>query len=359
MQIRAAVLVSVGVVLAGCSFGESGGSGGGGGDGGGGGSDQADAAPGGPDDQADGGAPAEPVRFVVMGDTGEGNEAQRQVAIRIRDLCAAEGCELVLLLGDNIYDDGVASVDDPQWLTKFEEPYADIDLPFYAVLGNHDYGGELLSIDLPGIGNEWHKGPIEVAYTDQSDKWRMPATFYTLRVGNVGIIALDTNSILWDNRDHGDQREWYPQALAELDGAEWIVVAGHHPYRSNGTHGNAGQYDAPELGGIELPNPLPIQNGGEIKAFFEEVVCGTADVVLAGHDHSRQWLDEPDALCGAELIISGAGAKTTEIRDRGNAARFEDASEAGFLFIEVEGNQLRGQFYDAEGNLDFEHVVTR
>ena len=49
------------------------------------------------------------------------------------------GFGFVVLLGDNFYEDGVASVDDPQWQTKFEDPYANIDLPFYAVLGNHDH----------------------------------------------------------------------------------------------------------------------------------------------------------------------------------------------------------------------------
>lgn len=311
----------------------------------------------GDDDPAADAAP-EAVRFVVMGDTGEGNEAQAQVGRAIADLCAAEGCEFVLLLGDNIYDDGVGSVDDPQWQTKFEEPYEPVDLPFYAVLGNHDYGGQLV-IDMPGIGNEWDKGPIEVAYTEHSDKWRMPATHYTLRFGNVGIIALDTNSILWGNTDHGDQRAWWPTALAEIEGADWIIAAGHHPYRSNGTHGDAGAYDAPELGGVVLPNPLPIQNGAAMKSFFDEVVCGAVDVYFAGHDHSRQWLDEPEALCGAELIVSGAGAKVTEIQDRGNAAFYEDASEAGFLYVVIEGRTMRGQFYDGEGNLDFERTVTK
>jgi tartrate-resistant acid phosphatase type 5 len=299
------------------------------------------------------------VRFIAMGDTGEGNQAQRDVAIAIRDLCAQEGCDFVLLLGDNIYDAGVDGVDDAQWQEKFEIPYMDVDLPFYAVLGNHDYGGEIIGIDVGGLGNEWPLAAHEVAYSDVSGKWRMPDTHYTIRQEHVGILALDTNSALWSNTDWGDQREWFPTALAELEGTTWTIAAGHHPYRSNGTHGNAGNYDAPEIGGIPIPNPLPIQNGEEMKTFYEEVVCGHIDMLLTGHDHSRQWLDEPEALCGAELIVSGAGAKTTEIIDRGNVAFFEDASEEGFLYVEIVGNTLRGQIYDAAGNLDFERVITK
>ena len=324
---------------------------GGGGDDDGGGEDAA-----GPPPDASG---PRPVRFVVVGDTGEGNEAQRQVGAAMKTVCdAAGGCDFALLLGDNIYSDGVISVQDDQWRTKFEEPYAALQMPFYAVLGNHDYGGQLI-IDAPGVGNEWDKGPIEVAYTDVSDKWVMPDTHYTFSVGNVGIIALDTNSILWNNTMYGDQRAWYPSALAAVADADWTLVAGHHPYRSNGSHGNAGNYDAPELFGIPIPNPLPIVGGGDFKRFMDEVVCGTADIVLAGHDHNRQWLDEPNALCGAELIVSGAGAKTTDYRDRGNATWFQNHDEEGFLFVEVVGKRLTGRFYGKDGGMDFERVLTK
>lgn len=307
----------------------------------------------------DGPPPPTPVRFVILGDTGEGNTAQYEVAAAMKQVCdAAGGCDFALLLGDNIYDDGVASVTDPQWQTKFELPYAVIDFPIYAVLGNHDYGGQLI-IDAPGVGNEWDKGPIEVAYTDHSDKWVMPDTHYTLVVENVGIIAADTNSILWNNREHGDQRAWYPTALMEVDGADWKFFAGHHMYLSNGQHGNAGNYDAPELFGIPIPNPLPIVGGADMKRFFDEVVCGTVDLVVSGHDHNRQWLNEPEALCGAELIVSGAGAKLTDFQDRGNDAHWQDDQEEGFLFVEVVGKRLTGRFYGKDGGLDFERVLTK
>ena len=48
-----------------------------------------------------------------------------------------------ILLGDNIYDDGVHSIDDPQWEEKFEGPYRNIDMPFYPVLGNHEQDAQI------------------------------------------------------------------------------------------------------------------------------------------------------------------------------------------------------------------------
>lgn len=306
-------------------------------------------------------APPEPVtrtRFIVIGDTGKGNAAQREVAVVMRDLCAARGCDFVLMLGDNIYDAGVDSVTDPQWQTKFEEPYHDVDLPFYVALGNHDYGGKLI-IDAPGIGNEFERGKIEVEYSMVSEKWNMPDTHYTFSWNHVGFVVLDTNAIIWSNTVYGDQATWLPNAMMEVAGKDWVFVAGHHPYRSNGTHGNAGDYDAPELAGIPIPNPIPIQDGEAVKDFFDAHVCGLGQIYFSGHDHSRQWLDEPGALCGTQMIVSGAGASTTEIRDRGNTAFFEDAAKEGFMYVDIDGDTFTGEFWNIDGVMDYTRTFTR
>ena len=59
--------------------------------------------------------PPKLVRFITLGDTGKGNADQRRVAVAARDLCAARGCDFALLLGDNIYEEGVETIDDPIW----------------------------------------------------------------------------------------------------------------------------------------------------------------------------------------------------------------------------------------------------
>src|SRR5688572_3744110 len=86
------------------------------------------------------GGSGERLRFVVLGDGGEGNDAQYLVGQAMAGVCAELGCDFALYLGDNFYDTGVESVDDEQFQTKFEMPYADCDFPCYVVLGNHDYG---------------------------------------------------------------------------------------------------------------------------------------------------------------------------------------------------------------------------
>jgi hypothetical protein len=209
------------------------------------------------------------------------------------------------------------------------------------------------------VGNEFGKGPVEVAYSERSTKWIMPATHYTVVEKNVGFVMLDTNSLLWSSVANGDQRAWYPSALAEVAEADWVIAAGHHPYRSNGAHGNAGNYEGVDTGTVVVANPVPILNGNMVQRFFDEVVCGTVDVYFAGHDHNRQWLDENDALCGAELIVSGAGSKVKALKDRGNDVHYSDGTTEGFMYVLIEGNTFTGQFLDKTGALNFERTITR
>ena len=129
----------------------------------------------------------------------------------------------------------------------------------------------------------------------------------------------------------------------------WKIGFGHHPYISNGRHGNAGSYEGMDWG-------FDAWNGGYVKDFMDDYVCGKIDVYFSGHDHNRQWL-EP--TCGTDFIVSGAGAKPTDLENRGNPTFFEDEQEEGFIWIEIQDNCLYGEFYDFEGNLDFSHQICK
>ena len=304
------------------------------------GSSDDDAGAPGPNDP---GTPAKVVRFVAMGDTGTGSNGQIKVGNTISAFCKARGCDLVTLLGDNIYDSGASSVDDPIWQTHFEAPYAAIDLDFYAVLGNHDYGHG-------GAGTDFGKGQNEIAYTAKSTKWKMPAAYYhhvpPTGGGAVELFALDTNMAMFDQ--HSKQKQDMAGWIAAST-AEWKIALGHHPYKSNGPHGNAGNYDA--RAGISLP----IVNGKTVKEYLDDTICGKVDLYLCGHDHSRQWLNE--SCKGTELAVSGAGAKATELPGK-NATLFQSL-ELGFLYIVIEGKKLTAEFIDENGQTEFTHTITK
>ena len=134
-------------------------------------------------------APA--LAFTVIGDWGrQGHDEQRTVADAMGRSAELRRSAWTLSLGDNFYYNGVASVDDPQWQTSFEQVYAAPALrntPWWGVLGNHDYRGNVQA---------------QLDYGAQRDaRWRMPGRYYArserLADGtSCDLFFIDTNPFL-------------------------------------------------------------------------------------------------------------------------------------------------------------------
>ncbi|MZR62539.1 metallophosphoesterase [Alcanivorax sp. DP30] len=309
-----------------------------------------------PDGGNEGVNPPAALRFVVIGDSGSGSAGQYAVGEAIALVCenkdeffddmAFPGCDLVVGLGDNIYESGVTSVDDPQFEEKFEKPFEPVQLPFYMVLGNHDntayVGGD-------GAGNARGEFQVDYTYFDGklSSRWNMPDRYYQHSAGTtttnprplVDFFALDSNPIAGGFADpdlayayhtYGiDQRNWAVNALGSSD-AVFKIAMSHHPYLSNGSHGNAGNYDG-------VPGELlPVLAGERWKAFMEEAVCDQADFLFAGHDHDLQVLNAVPSCGRTEFIISGAAGKTRSLADtERNAARYQQGDTYGFFWMKA------------------------
>ncbi len=301
------------------------------------------------------------VRFIAVGDTGTGKEGQYQVADAIEKVCAAQGCDFALGLGDNIYESGVDSVDDVQWLDKFEKPYQDLNFPFYMTLGNHD------NSYFAGGGLDNTKGELQVDYHYKEDrvseKWNMPARYYHFSAPLsdseplVDFFSLDSNPLAslsdikkdyWQLPYKKQQAQWFDETIKSTLG-KWKIAFAHHPYISNGSHGNAGLYDY--VAGL----------GGVYKDFLEQEVCNRVDVIIAGHDHDMQWL-RPVLPCGKTFhMVSGAGAKSRSFSNPDRNQSYWQADETlGFFYVEIEGDEFRGTAYqlNAAGEYFIAHQQT-
>ncbi len=301
------------------------------------------------------------VRFIAVGDTGTGETGQYQVANAIEKVCASRGCDFALGLGDNIYEAGVESVEDVQWLEKFERPYQNLDFPFYMTLGNHD------NSYFSGGGLTNKKGEFQVDYhyqeNRQSNKWNMPARYYhfsaPLKAKRplVDFFSLDSNPLAglsdldkdyWQLPYKKQQAQWFDETIKSSLG-QWKIAFAHHPYISNGRHGNAGLYDY--VAGL----------GKTYKDFLEQEVCHKVDVIIAGHDHDLQWL-KPVESCGKTFhIVSGAGAKIRSFSNPERNPSYWQVDEVlGFFYIEIEGNEFRGTAYqlNADGEYFIAHQQT-
>ena len=302
-------------------------------------------------DVGGGDSEAKTVKLLVLGDTGEGNEAQRQVAAAMDAKCeAVGGCTAVLLLGDNFYDVGVTGTDDEQWGPKFEAPY---DFPqlnglkFYATLGNHDYGM---------LSSGSSEAQVDYTYLEVGDgagkrvsgKWAMPNTYYDVLFEHVHAFAMDTQDGSDTQKDDMAQRVACSQA-------EWKLVFGHHPRFTSGYHNgdNRGFDEIFEIG---------------MFAAQEAIYCG-ADMFLAGHDHNMEFIDKGrDENCPeVSFMISGAGAKLRATRDKlaypedagGDFQRFYQEEIEGFAYLEFNGKTLDFEFIDKNGKVLYSKTLAK
>ncbi|MFJ9848331.1 metallophosphoesterase [Streptomyces sp. NPDC101150] len=287
---------------------------------------------------------------LVTGDAGTGDEAQYAVAAAARDVCKAEGIGLAIGLGDNIYENGPESAHDSEFQDKFEKPNTGIDVPWLMVLGNHDCSGLI-----PGSGGDPSRGDREVAYATTSKRWYMPSRYYSVPLPAadplVEFFAIDTipwSSYVaqldpyfhWDGPYMREQRAWLDGAL-RASRARWKVVIGHHPYLNNGKHGSAGSYDGFKIGNYT--------SGVHLKDMYEKVVCGRADLILSGHDHTLQVLEPTARTGGTRQVVCGASAKTEDGKAHfANPAAWQNFSDHGFMVLKVAQARLTIDVYTVD-----------
>ncbi|HEY8966987.1 MAG TPA: tartrate-resistant acid phosphatase type 5 family protein [Candidatus Methylacidiphilales bacterium] len=277
---------------------------------------------------------AEPgaLRFFALGDWGRrGEPHQRAVAARMGEEAARVSPAFVLALGDNFYEDGVVSASDPQWQTSFEEVYTapSLHVPWYAVLGNHDY----------------HSEPdAQIAYAAASPRWRMPARYYSRRFAigtgdgktQADFFFIDTNPMvnayltsghlrLGSNtraQDVEGQVAWLRKALRESDAA-WKIVVGHHPLYSGGLH-DTDQLDI-------RARLLPVFKEGGVRAYF------------CGHDHDLQHI----ASEGIDHFVSGGGSTVRDVQMMPESLFARKVS--GFASVALGPETLRLAYVDEAG----------
>jgi tartrate-resistant acid phosphatase type 5 len=261
---------------------------------------------------------AEGLKVLVFGDSGTGDEIQFKVALAMKNFCAGHGCHMGLMLGDNIHPAGVASINDPQFQEKFEKPYAGLGIPIFVILGEHDWGRK---------GNMYNwKAQIE--YTRKSKFWRMPMDVYSVSVGDIKIIALNTNSFVASKIQKG----WLKKAL-EGSKARWNLVMGHKPIYSYGYHGDTD---------FLVEDVLPL-------------LCEKADLYLSAHEHKQQILK---AECGLPLLVSGSAGKLRPEEETGPRTLF-NLPEPGFAYLWIKENEIIIQVLSSEGEVRFQLVVPK
>ena len=243
-----------------------------------------------------------PVRILAFGDFGDGSEAQKQVAGAMLAYHRRNRFDFALTLGDNFYSTGMESPADPRWKTWWSDLYDPLRIPFYATLGNHDWGHP-------------NSPAAEIVFAQQSPSWRMPAAYYTFTAGDAQFFALDTDVI------SEKQLLWLKDEL-DASKARWKIVYGHHPIYSEGSH---------EDNNTKIAQLLPL-------------LRDRADIYLAGHDHDMQHLKPEGRL---HFFIAGTGGKLRPI-EPGPRSLFAKSAH-GFAVLEVQPEAVNVVFIGVGG----------
>jgi tartrate-resistant acid phosphatase type 5 len=276
-----------------------------------------------------GAAPAATLDFLVVGDWGrEGASHQREVATQMGHAARGLGSRCVISVGDNFYEDGVASTSDPQWRSSFEDIYSapSLQIPWYVALGNHDYRG------VP---------QAQIDYAKSNSRWRMPNRYYKVTGGEIGaphvdLFVVDTSPLVHQYRDKVNsaiaanvasqdvpaQLRWLDEQLGQ-SAAPWKLVIGHHTIYSGGS----GHGDTPET--KELIEPLLRKHN--VQAYIN------------GHDHDLQHLRRG----GVDYIGCGAGSEVRPVQAV-EGTRF-CAAQSGFAAMRSTADALTFEFRDFTG----------
>jgi len=280
------------------------------------------------------------LHFLVLGDFGSGDKLQSAVARSMETYArrlkfTPQG---LWMLGDNFYKQLKGGVDSERWQSGFEKMYpaSAFPGPCWAVLGNHDYHDT--------VDGEH----VQTAYAAKhpGTRWRMTAKYYRVdwpdRKPLVTFLALDTNWRSTNERIHkssiGKRKPWWMSEeeeaaqdawlraeLAKPRTAPWLVVAGHHPFYTNGPHGDT---------------KAVVEKWG---ALLQE---HSVHLAMAGHDHDLQHL-ELEGLKTSFIVSGAGGARVRELKSKRAVPFARDVQ--GFSHLQINADRLVLRHLDANG----------
>lgn len=257
-----------------------------------------------------------PSVYIFLGDTGTGNDNQYQIGLQAAKYCQDKNCQAVFIAGDVIYDKGVDDVSDPQFKTKFIDPYLSLNLPFYIAFGNHDYLGCT---------------QCYLDYSQYSNKWKMPASYYYLDIDeNVTFYVLDT--VKFDDL----QQKWLEEKLGQAS-KKWNIVIGHNPLKTN-----------------EVIHRNDIW---QQKKALLDTLCNKADVYITGHSHILEDVGNL-SNCQVRQLISGSGGaySRTVIKPNDDLFYLEDN---GFLSLSIWKEKIELSFVDKTGKIVYTNTISK
>ncbi|ONK61330.1 uncharacterized protein A4U43_C08F28750 [Asparagus officinalis] len=273
--------------------------------------------------------------LLAVGDWGRnGTFNQSQVAYQMGKIGEELDIDFVISVGDNFYESGLTDVNDPEFENSFTNVYTanSLQKQWYAVLGNHDYRGNVLAqLDpfLRTIDSRWLCMRSFIVDTEVAQFFFLDTTPF------VKKYWTHPKKSHYDWRGVAPRKKYMSNLLKDLDTAlgastaTWKIIVGHHAVRSVSEHGDT----------VELVDTLlPILD------------TYGADLYINGHDHCLEHISSIDSPL--QFITTGGGSKawrgiykpTNE-----NLQLFYDGQ--GFISLQLTRAEVKIVFYDVDGKV--------
>ncbi|XP_078440980.1 purple acid phosphatase 4-like [Wolffia australiana] len=280
---------------------------------------------------------------LVIGDWGRrGTFNQSTVADQLGRTGEDLSVDFVVSTGDNFYDNGLTGVEDAAFIESFSGVYTAQSLrkPWYSVLGNHDYRGDVLSQLSPllrEIDGRWTCMRSFVVDAETAQFFFVDTTPF------VESYWTNPDGVPHDSRGISPRENYIATTLKDLEDAltsshaTWKFVIGHHAIRSVSIHG-----DTPEL----VNHLLPILKAHDV------------DLYINGHDHCLEHISSNDNPI--QFLTSGGGSKAW----RGVYTPNEDKLRffydgQGFMSMELTQDRLEVSFYSITGEILHRWIATK
>jgi 3',5'-cyclic AMP phosphodiesterase CpdA len=269
------------------------------------------------------------LHVLALGDFGtKGDANQVAVAEQMARFASSLGAPLaaVMALGDNFY----RKITPDRFEKHFEQMYSKehLDCPFYACVGNHDYGTALY---------DFQKGKLQLqmdyARNNPTSRWKFPAKWYAYELASgqtplVKVIVLDGS--YWPGaltpREKLEQVRFLKAELAKPATTPWTWIQTHYPLFSD----TADRGDNKQL--VEAWGPI--------------IRDSQVSLVLAGHDHTLQHL-RVEGFAPSFIVSGAGGARLYDVKpsERG----FCNNRHLGFNHLYVTPEKFEVQFISADG----------
>ncbi|KAJ0037549.1 hypothetical protein Pint_22497 [Pistacia integerrima] len=274
--------------------------------------------------------------FLVVGDWGRrGLYNQTKVAHQMGIIGEKLDIDFTISTGDNFYDNGLTGVDDAAFFESFVKIYTapSLQKPWYTVLGNHDYRGDVeaqLSPILREIDSRW------ICLRSFIVNAEIAEIFFVDTTPFVKKYFAEPEDHTYDWNGIRPRKQYLSNLLQDLDSAlrrstaKWKIVVGHHTIKSAGHHGNTHEL------ALQL---LPILQANDV------------DLYINGHDHCLEQISSTDS--GIEFLTSGGGSKAW----RGDVGWWNPKEMKfyydgqGFMSVQITRTQIDIIFYDIFGNV--------